>query len=162
MDTDPLLVLVVVCHLLVTGGYVGLGVFVAPRFDAAAPTWALRIFKAAGLAFFVACAYTHAHAGWHITDGSLPREYWATWHYIGHMAVQAIASLTALVMAFGFMSLRIYDRRYYGPFLDREIDRQAEVIAHRVRSADVEYVASEAKRMVDAAEVILRAMRRDP
>lgn len=155
---DAVQVVVVACHLLVAGGYVGLGLFIAPRFDAAAPTWALRLFKGSGLVFFLTCAYSHAHFGVHIWDGVLQREVWATPHYVVHMVAQAVASVMALLLAFGFISLRVYDRSHYRGLLDRAIDEQAAKIAAGMKRLDIEHVVTETKRLADAAELVRRAL----
>lgn len=156
MDADVLLYLAVVADLMIALGYVSLGLLLASKFDAAAPTRTLLAFKASGLLFFLLCAATHAHLAWHAWTGA------AGDPLAGHTLLihvpQAVAALVASVLGWSFISLRIYDKSWYGPFLDRAIDRQAQEIAAQVRQSDVEHLATQARLVHDAAEVIAAAM----
>jgi hypothetical protein len=151
--------LAITSNLVIALGYVMLGFLVSTKFDAAGPTWALFGFKVAGLTFFIMCAVTHLHEASHIYDELLPIAYWSTWHYQAHMALQAVAAIVASGLGLGFISLRIFDKRYYAGLLDRVIDEQAQELSVLARRADVERAAAEAQAVAEAAEIVLKAMR---
>lgn len=141
---------------MIAAGYVSLGFLLASKFDAAAPTRVLWTFKLAGLLFFILCALTHIHHAWHVAYG-VQDDPLALHALLIHVP-QGAAALVASVLGWSFISLRIYDRSYYGPFLDRAIDRNAREIAAQVRANDVEILATQARLVNDAAELIRKAM----
>ena len=158
MDSDEVRLMIAVgSDLLIATGYLMLGALVVGKFDTAAPTWALRIFRLSGLVFFVLCAATHVHQAGHAFYRMEPDP--TSGHALGIHVVQGIAAVVASVIGWTFVSLRIYDRTEYLGLLDREIDRQARAIAARVRERDVDHLASEARRVADAAELISSALR---
>lgn len=149
---DGLTVIAIFSDVVIAAGYVLLGALIAKKFDAAAPTWVLNTFKLAGLTFFVTCALTHLHHAEHVAR-NIPDDSTSV-HFLFIHGVQAVAAIVAGLIGWSFISLRIYDRSYYGPFLDRAIDREANQIALRVQLHEVETIANEAKRVSDMAEMM--------
>lgn len=152
MTDSAMLLLAVISNVCISVGYAALGVLLASKFDAAAPTWALSTFKVSGLAFFLLCAATHGHNAWHIWTGQPDDP--LSWHYALIHVPQAVAAIVASVTGCSFISLRVYDRRYYKGLLDREIDREAARLAATLRASDVEMVAADARRVARATDLI--------
>jgi hypothetical protein len=159
VDVDVLRIVAAVANAVIAVNYAGLGIFICTRFDAAGPTAALKTFRWSSLTFFLLCSVSHVEEMAHILDGLLPVAYWSTWHYLGHIVVQAIAGSVGLVFGLCFVSIRIFSTSYYAGLLDRAIDEQAKHLAAMVRTQDVKAVAHEARIVADAAELIHRAMR---
>lgn len=151
---------VVGMNLLIVLAYVVIGILLVRKFDAAAPTWALSIFRVTGLTFFLTCAMTHGHMALHAFEGTANDPY--SLHYTLIHLPQALAGVVSAVLGWSFISLRIYDRSYYGSLLDREIDRQAREIASRIRASDIDTLAGEARRVADAALLIRNTVRPGP
>lgn len=154
-------IIAAIANIAVAFGYAGLGIFLAPKFDAGAPTWALTLFKLSGLLFFLMCSITHTHEAYHIWEGLLPREYWYDALYLSHMIVQAVASGMALVFAFGFINVRVFDKRFTREMIDRMANEATEQIAIGRRREDVGLAAREAAEIRDIATLLLEAYRKE-
>lgn len=152
---DSLLAVAIASDLVIGLGYIALGLLLASKFDAAAPTLMLALFKAAGLLFLLLGAATRLDLAYHTWSDTL-FDPLAAYALVGH-ALQAVAAVVAAGIGWGFISLRIYDRTVYLGLLDREIDRQARLVAARVRAGEVDALAKEARRLCDAAELIRAA-----
>ncbi len=148
-------------NLFIAMNYVGLGLVIARRFDAAAPTWALEIFKAGGLAFFIGCAYTYIHMAYHIAEGTVPPSFWLSWHYLAHIVLQAVGGLAAFLMSLTFINVRLFDRRFTREMIDRMVDEATDQAARSARLRGVSGVVADARRAREAADLILKAMKDD-
>jgi hypothetical protein len=154
-------VIAVASNIAVAVGYAGLGIFLAPKFDAGAPTWVLHIFKISGLAFFILCADTHIHEAYHIWDGLLPPEYWLDVHYLAMMVVQGIAASISLVLALGFINARVFDKRYTRALLDRMLEETADEIARGDRDRRISDTMRDARHVREIADLMLAAYQKD-
>jgi hypothetical protein len=148
-------------NVAVAVGYAGLGIFLAPKFDAGAPTWVLTIFKVSGLAFFLLCADTHIHEAYHIWDGLLSPEYWLDLHYLGMMIAQGVAAATSLVLALGFINVRVFDKRYTRALLDRMLEETVDELARRDRSRRISDSMHNVRQVREIADLMLAAYQRD-
>lgn len=160
-STEAWRLVAIVANLVIVLNYAGLGLALSSRFDAPGPSWALRLFRWSGLAFFLGCSYSHAHMALHIYDGVLPVAYWATWHYLAHIVLQAAAGTASLILAASFVSIRIFDKRFTREMIDRMIGEATEKAAYLGRLRDVSDVAAEASRAREMADLILDAMQKD-
>ena len=123
----------VVANVLIALGYLGIGIWIAPQFDAAAPTWGLRATRASGLVFFVACAMTHLELAYHIAVDGFAVTWWSTGHFLIIHTIQALAAPAFLILAVRYLSLRIFNRTHYEHLLNR---RLAQLRADLEREAD--------------------------
>jgi hypothetical protein len=130
-------------NVVISLGYGGIGVYVAPKFDAAAPSVGLKLTKASALVFFITCAMTHVELATHIyTD----RPAWMlTPHFIVVHGLQAAAAPTFLFLASAYMSIRIFNRQLYQGLLERrivevrdEVLRQQEADAERMKDERID------------------------
>lgn len=123
MSDDPLLLLAVgvavVANLLIAAGYAGIGIWVAPKFDAAAPSGGLRLTKVSALVFFITCAMTHIEMALHVYQDR--PEWMLSTHFLLIHAIQGLAAPTFLLLATTFMSIRIFNRQLYEGMLARRI-----------------------------------------
>lgn len=134
---DWLLVIAVISNFVIAGGYAGIGAWIVPKFDIAAPSAGLRATKIAGGVFFFTCAITHADMGFHAMARS-EMDYTAI-HYLLNHAIQAIAAPTFLILASRHMAIRIMNKRHYVEVLDRRIHEveteRARLVKEAVREA---------------------------
>ena len=122
VNDDPLVLLAVgisVLANLVIAGYAGTGIWVAPKFDAAAPSVGLRLTKLSALIFFLTCAMTHIEMASHVYYDR--PEWMLSLHFVVIHSVQALAAPTFLVLATAYMSIRIFNRELYEGMLARRI-----------------------------------------
>jgi hypothetical protein len=117
--TDWLVVVAVIANFVIAGGYAGIGAWIVPKFDIAAPSAGLRATKVAGGVFFFTCAITHADMAFHAMTNT-PMSYTEV-HYILNHVIQAIAAPAFLILASRYMAIRIMNRRHYVEVLDRRI-----------------------------------------
>lgn len=158
MTTEGLLLLSIMNHLAISGGYIGLGVFVSSRFDAAAPTRALLTFRAVSAAFFICCALDHIDWAWHLFTIT-PVDMLNLFHLLVD-SVQAISAVSAVTLALGFMSLRVFDRTYYRGMMDRAIDDEARRIVDEQRRSDkMQSLLDKTSENRDAIQAIADAVR---
>ncbi|MGE4164288.1 MAG: hypothetical protein AB7G23_21435 [Vicinamibacterales bacterium] len=123
MSDDPLLLLAVgvavVSNLLIAAGYAGIGIWVAPKFDAAAPSGGLRLTKLSALIFFLTCSMTHIELALHAyTDRP---DWMLSTHFLVVHTIQGLAAPTFLFLATAYMSIRIFNRQLYEGMLARRI-----------------------------------------
>jgi hypothetical protein len=123
MNDDPLALLAVIIAVAsnvgIALGYAGIGIYVAPKFDAAAPSFGLKVTKASALIFFITCAMTHVELALHaISDRP---EWMLSPHFLLVHSIQAIAAPVFLLMASAYMSIRIFNRQLYEGLLARRI-----------------------------------------
>jgi len=139
LNDDPLVVLAVgiavLSNLLIAAGYAGIGVWVAPKFDAAAPSGGLRLTKLSALVFFLTCAMTHVELALH---AFADRPAWMlSPHFLIVHTVQGLAAPTFLLLATAFMSIRIFNRQLYEGLLARRIaEVRDEVLRTQEEDAD--------------------------
>ena len=131
---ELLVVTAATTNLAIAVAYLGIGLFVAPKFDLAAPSWGSRLAKLCGLAFFVTCGITHlelaAHASGEIDAAVDSQAAWlVSWHGLLVHTVQSLAGLGFLALASRYLQVRIYNKQYYERVLDeriRQIESQLE------------------------------------
>lgn len=123
MNDDPLLLLAVgiavLSNLLIAAGYAGIGIWVAPKFDAAAPSGGLRLTKLSALIFFLTCAMTHIELAAHAYQDQ--PAWMLSPHFLLVHTIQGLAAPTFLFLATAYMSIRIYNRSLYEGMLARRI-----------------------------------------
>lgn len=118
--TEVAVWIAVASNLAIAAGYGGIGVFVAPKFDAAAPSLGLTMTKLSALVFFITCSMTHLELAWHVYAD---RPAWMLDpHFLVIHTVQAAAAPAFLALASAFMSIRIYNRQLYEAMLARRIE----------------------------------------
>lgn len=152
----PELLLAMIDHAAIASGYVGLGAFVSRKFDAAAPTMALRAFRLACMLFFICCALDHLDWTIHLATGT-PIDMLNGFHLIVDTA-QGIGSLVAVVLGLAFISLRIFDRTYYGGVLDRAIDAEAHRVARERQDAGLQRLDESVRETRDVLSLIHAAI----
>lgn len=132
----PLLDLVaLVSNLVIAASYAAIGLYLAPRFDAAVPDRRMRLAKLAAVAFFVTCAMTHLDLAWHVhtRSGIFTGAAWTPGqtvpvHFLLVHTVQALAAPLFFLAASGALVVAIYNRDYYEQFLARRIAEAEEAI----------------------------------
>jgi hypothetical protein len=135
--TDVLVMVAIISNLAIAFAYLGIGLYVTPKFNLAGTSHGSRLAKLAGLTFFVTCAITHlelaSHATGEIISAIETQAGWLiSWHGIITHAVQAIAGLSFLALAMRHLQIRIYNKQYYERVLDdriRQIERQLNDVA---------------------------------
>ena len=123
----------VLSNLGIALAYLGIGLYVTPKFSLAGPSAGSRLAKLAGLGFFVTCGMTHlelaAHASQEVTAiaTDAQAEWLVSWHGLLIHGVQAVAGLAFLALASRYLQVRIYNKQYYERVLDdriSDIERQ--------------------------------------
>jgi hypothetical protein len=109
----------VVSNLVIAAGYAGIGIWVAPKFDAAAPSGGLRLTKVSALVFFITCAMTHIEMALHVISDR--PEWMLSLHFLLIHTIQGLAAPCFLFLATAFMSIRIFNRQLYEGMLARRI-----------------------------------------
>ncbi len=138
---DLLILVVAIENLAIAAGYVGIGAYVAPKFDAAATGLGLRLTKLSALVFFLTCAMTHTELAFHVfTDQP---DWMISPHFIIVHGLQAVAAPAFLVLATAFMSIRIFNRTLYERVLARRIEEVRLDLEHRAKEARIERVRTE-------------------
>ncbi len=124
---DFLIAITFVSHMIIVLAYLGIGIYVWPKFDAAGPGWGVQAARLSGQAFFLTCAYTHAHDGWHILTQTPIVTNIDTWHYVGAHTLQAISAPAALLFGWRYTTLR-----FVTPELSRMLDRMTKESRRRL------------------------------
>ena len=107
----------VVPNLLIAGAYVGIGLFIAPKFQVAgnANRDGARLARLAALVFFVACALTHVELAVHSLIGEVSDQSWmAQWHGFLIHGAQAVAGWAFLFLAARYLSIYIRNKEEGG------------------------------------------------
>jgi hypothetical protein len=115
---DVLIGIIFFAHVIIVLAYLGIGFYVWPKFDAAGPGWGVQAARLSGQVFFLTCAYTHAHDGWHILTQTPIVSNIDTWHYMGAHVLQALSAPLALFFGWKYTTLR-----FVTPELSRMLDR---------------------------------------
>jgi hypothetical protein len=123
---DPLVVVAVASNLGIAFAYLGIGLYVTPKFSMAAPSRGSRLAKLCGLTFFVTCGITHlelaAHAAGEVDAAVDSQAAWLiSWHGLVIHLVQGLAGLGFLALASRYLQVRIYNKQYYERVLDERI-----------------------------------------
>lgn len=159
MDNDQWLILVAGLNILLAFVYLNLGLFFIPKIDAAAPAWALWLFRVVGVIFFVNRAVGRGLSAYYIWNGTIPVTYWLTAYYVGELTIQLVTTGTLMVLSFSLVHMRIFDRRFTQEMIDRMVDEAADIAAHDGRLRSVEGVVADATRAREMAELILSAIK---
>lgn len=135
-----LIIIAVVMNLIIAAAYGAIGIWIAPKFQLGALSWGTRIARAAGLLFFVTCAFTHVEISIHAleamnTPGQQVPVWLTTWHGLVLHTVQAIAGWVFVFMAARYLAVRIYSAAYYENEMGRhlaELEEYREAIVHEI------------------------------
>lgn len=129
---DARTVAAVLSNLAIAFAYMGIGLYITPKFSLAAPSRGSRLAKLFGLAFFVTCAITHLELAAHARGASEaeagvdPQAAWLlSWHGLIIHVVQGLAGLGFLGLASRYLQIRVFNKQYYEHVLDERI-RQIE------------------------------------
>ena len=122
----------VITNLAIAFAYLGIGIYVTPKFSLAAPSRGSRLAKLSGLTFFVTCGITHLELASHSLragtgggGGDAHTSWLVGWHGLLVHGVQAVAGLGFLALATQYLQIRIFNKQYYEDVLDERI-RQIE------------------------------------
>lgn len=120
----------VISNLGIAFAYLGIGLYITPKFSLAAPSHASRLVKLFGLAFFVTCGITHlelaAYAREEAQAAAGSQAAWlVSWHGLTIHVLQGIAGLGFLGLASRHLQIRVFNKQYYEHVLDERI-RQIE------------------------------------
>ncbi len=136
--------LAILANVVIALAYLGIGLYVAPKFSFAAPHWGAKLARSAGLVFFITCAGTHLELAYHAaqagpgSNGLAVGEWFVQWHGLFIHTVQGAAGWLFLVLAARYLSVKVYNRDYY--------DR---VVKERV--SEIERIQQEAERAREEA-----------
>lgn len=114
----------VAMNFIIALAYLGIGLYVAPKFSIAAGAWGAKVARLAGLLFFVTCAGTHTELAVHAAQSpDLVGEWFHSAHGLAIHTVQGIAGWLFCVLAIKYLNVRIMNRSHYEAVLDERIEQ---------------------------------------
>jgi len=116
--------LAVAMNVIIALAYLGIGLYVSPKFTIAAGALGAKAARFAGMTFFVTCAGTHLELAYHAT--TMPPQvgpWFDAWHGTLIHTVQGVAGWMFTVLAVKYLTVRIMNRSHYEAVLDERIEQ---------------------------------------
>lgn len=126
----------VAMNVIIALAYLGIGLYVAPKFSIAAGRFGAQAARLAGLLFFVTCAGTHIELAYHAAQSpDLVGDWFHSAHGLIIHTVQGLAGWAFTVLAVRFLNVRIMNKTHYETVLDERIEQLKEQLEQEYRDA---------------------------